>query len=182
MITLAVLETTWGWLGLASTARGLCGLTLPQPTAAQAMTAINNDFPSGAPGTAGGLAGVCEQLWRYFRGERLSLDVPLDLPERPVFWRRVWGIVAMIPYGETRSYGEVAREAGVASAARAVGGAMANNPVPIIIPCHRVVGSDGSLTGFGGGLDMKRRLLDMERAGSPLGEVSPAVQQRPSYR
>ena len=164
MITLSVLETAWGWLGLASGGRGLCGLTLPRDTAAMAMEVIGADFPGGQPGAAPDLAGVDEQLRRYFEGAPLAFAVPLALPERPAFWRRVWGIVGAIPYGETRSYGEVARQAGVAGAARAVGGAMAHNPVPIIIPCHRVVGSDGRLTGFGGGQDMKRRLLEMERS------------------
>lgn len=166
MITISVLETAWGWLGLASSGLGLCGLTLPRATAAMAMTAVAEDFPNGQPGAAPETAGTGEQLRRYFEGERLDFAVPLDLPERPAFWRRVWGIVAAIPYGETRSYGAVARAAGVAGAARAVGGAMAHNPVPIIVPCHRVVGSDGRLTGFGGGLDMKRRLLEMERSAS----------------
>jgi len=76
----------------------------------------------------------------------------------------VWEVARAIPRGETRTYGQIARQVGSPRAARAVGQAMANNPWPVIVPCHRVLGSDGRLTGFGGGLEMKRRMLEMERA------------------
>jgi O-6-methylguanine DNA methyltransferase len=178
MVTIGAIEITWGWLGLAGSERGLCGLTLPKPTEIEAIAAIGEDFPTGSLGEAPGLANVVDQLRRYFQGEPISFDVRLDLPDRPPFWRRVWSIVAEIPYGEVRSYGAVARIAGAPAAARAVGGAMANNPVPIIIPCHRVVGHNGSLTGFGGGLDMKRRLLELESARPSLATPGAALPPR----
>lgn len=102
------------------------------------------------------------QLTEYFDGKRQDFQVPIRL-EGTEFQQRVWEALQTIPYGETRSYGEIARQIGSPKAARAVGGANHNNPVMIIVPCHRVIGANGSLTGFGGGLDMKEFLLDLER-------------------
>jgi methylated-DNA-[protein]-cysteine S-methyltransferase len=101
------------------------------------------------------------QLEAYFSGDRRHFDLPLDLAGTP-FQLRAWHALAEIPYGTTVSYAEQARRLGRPSAVRAVGAANGRNPVPIVLPCHRVVGSDGSLTGFGGGLDVKRALLDHE--------------------
>jgi methylated-DNA-[protein]-cysteine S-methyltransferase len=104
---------------------------------------------------------VSSQLAEYFDGTRTEFDVPLSL-RGPDFERRVWHELCRIPYGQTRSYGEIAAAVGDPSAARAVGTANARNPIAIIVPCHRVIGADGSLTGFGGGLERKRTLLDLE--------------------
>ena len=101
------------------------------------------------------------QLGEYFRGERREFDLALDL-EGTEFQRLVWGELARIPFGETRSYGAVAGEVGRPAASRAVGAATGRNPAPVIVPCHRVVGASGSLTGFAGGLDRKRALLAHE--------------------
>ena len=101
------------------------------------------------------------QLAEYFAGTRQRFDLPLA-PEGSPFHCEVWAMLRRIPYGETITYGELARRLGRSNAARAVGAANGRNPIPIVIPCHRVVGSDGSLTGFGGGLDVKRRLLALE--------------------
>jgi methylated-DNA-[protein]-cysteine S-methyltransferase len=108
------------------------------------------------------MAALIEKLQRYFNGEPIDFDEPLDPSIGTEFQRRVWSITRAIPRGWTRTYGEIAREAGSPRAARAVGQSMARNPWPVIVPCHRVVGSDGSLTGFGGGLKMKRGMLEME--------------------
>ena len=102
-----------------------------------------------------------EQLDEYFRGERDSFDLPLA-PAGTEFQLRVWEQLRRIPYGETMTYGEVAREIGSPSASRAVGHANGSNPIAVIVPCHRVIGSNGTLTGFGGGLERKRKLLDLE--------------------
>jgi methylated-DNA-[protein]-cysteine S-methyltransferase len=102
------------------------------------------------------------QLSEYFGGQRQSFDLPLAL-EGTAFQRRVWDALLGIGYGQTVSYGELADEIGQPTAARAVGLANGRNPVSIIVPCHRVVGADGSLTGYGGGLDNKQRLLELER-------------------
>jgi methylated-DNA-[protein]-cysteine S-methyltransferase len=104
-----------------------------------------------------------EQLDAYFAGERLDFDLTLDLVGT-AFQRRVWEALLTIPYGETRSYGEIARQIGSPGAFRAVGLANGHNPIGIIVPCHRVIGSNGSLTGYGGGLDRKRALLEMEKS------------------
>lgn len=105
------------------------------------------------------------QLEAYFAGERRRFDLPLA-PEGTPFQREVWSALTAIPYGETISYGELARRLGRPAASRAVGAANGQNPIPIVIPCHRVIGADGSLTGFGGGLAIKRRLLDFEAGAS----------------
>jgi methylated-DNA-[protein]-cysteine S-methyltransferase len=108
------------------------------------------------------LADAKEQLAAYFAGELRQFTLTLRLHGTP-FQRGVWEQLARIPFGETRSYGELADALGSPKASRAVGLANGRNPVGIIVPCHRVVGSDGSLTGYGGGLDRKRRLLDFEQ-------------------
>jgi methylated-DNA-[protein]-cysteine S-methyltransferase len=114
-----------------------------------------------------GFADVVRQLDEYFAGERTAFDLPL----RPVgseFELAVWEQLTRIPYGETRSYGDIARALGDPGAAQAVGAANGRNPLSIVVPCHRVIGADGSLVGYGGGLRRKRFLLDLEQRGSRL--------------
>ena len=101
------------------------------------------------------------QLAEYFAGQRQDFDLALS-PVGTPFERSVWAELRRIPFGETRSYGEIAQAIGRPGAARAVGRANGANPIPIVVPCHRVIGSDGSLTGFGGGLEAKSRLLEIE--------------------
>lgn len=103
-----------------------------------------------------------EQLGAYFAGERTDFDIELSMAGTE-FQRRVWQALTTIPYGETRSYGEIAEQVGAPGAARAVGLANGRNPIAIIVPCHRVIGASGSLTGYGGGLDRKRSLLELEK-------------------
>ena len=105
------------------------------------------------------------QLAEYFAGRRKIFDLPLA-PHGTDFQRLVWKALQNIPYGETRSYGEIAAMTGKPGASRAVGMANNRNPIAIIVPCHRVIGSDGSLTGYAGGLDLKRKLLELERENS----------------
>jgi len=106
---------------------------------------------------------VARQLDEYFAGRRREFDVPVRVDGSP-FERRVWREVRAIPYGQTASYGEIARRIGRPGAARAVGLANARNPVCVVVPCHRVVGADGALTGYSGGLERKRALLTLEGA------------------
>ena len=117
----------------------------------------------GRPGDPGDepFASAARQLEDYFAGRLTLFDLPLA-PAGTEFQRRVWAGLQAIPYGQTWSYGQLAREVGKASASRAVGLANGRNPIAVVIPCHRVVGSDGSLTGYGGGLDRKRYLLGLE--------------------
>lgn len=109
------------------------------------------------------LDAIAAQLDEYFAGTRQSFDLPLA-PEGTDFQRTVWHALAAIPYGETISYAQLAARIGRPSAVRAVGAANGRNPIPIVLPCHRVIGADGSLTGFGGGLPTKRFLLALEGA------------------
>jgi methylated-DNA-[protein]-cysteine S-methyltransferase len=116
---------------------------------------------SGWERSASCFADVKAQLREYFAGERLAFDLALVMDGTP-FERRVWAALTEIPYGETCSYGELARRLGQPTAARAVGLANGRNPIAVIVPCHRVIGADGTLTGFGGGLERKRILLELE--------------------
>ncbi len=109
----------------------------------------------------GAFAAVRAQLSEYFAGDRQEFELELAL-EGSEWQRRVWSALREIPYGETRSYGELARGLSSVSASRAVGLANGRNPIAVIVPCHRVIGADGGLTGFGGGLARKRTLLDLE--------------------
>lgn len=103
-----------------------------------------------------------QQLREYFTGVRKEFDLPVHL-KGTEFRQKVWAALQTIPYGETRTYGELAKQIGNPKASRAVGGANHNNPVVIVVPCHRVIGADGSLVGFGCGLDMKEYLLELEK-------------------
>ncbi len=126
-------------------------------------------FEDDGSGPAGAvLARTREQLNEYFARTRTTFDLPLD-PAGSAFERRVWDALRAIPYGSTVSYGELARRLGDPRATRAVGAANGKNAIPIIVPCHRVVGARGELTGFGGGLDRKRWLLEHEGAALALG-------------
>lgn len=110
-----------------------------------------------------------EQLNAYFAGTRTQFDLDLELMGT-AFQRKVWQALLTIPFGETRSYGEIAEQIGSPTAYRAVGLANGHNPVGIIVPCHRVIGANGSLTGYGGGLDRKKLLLDLEKSRSGTDE------------
>ena len=112
------------------------------------------------------------QLLEYFGGARRDFDLPLS-PAGTAFQRQVWGELRRVPYGETVSYGELARRIGRPTASRAVGAANGRNPLAIVVPCHRVIGADGSLTGYGGGLPVKEALLAHER--SVAGEGAPTA-------
>lgn len=118
-------------------------------------------IPAGADGPSSLLAEAARQLAEYFSGVRREFDLPLDL-EGTEFQQRVWKAVSGIPYGHTRTYAQIAGSIGSPKASRAVGAANGANPVAILVPCHRVVASGGRLGGYGGGLDMKRRLLALE--------------------
>ena len=107
------------------------------------------------------LQACARQLQEYFAGQRTEFDLPLG-PRGTEFQRAVWRALEKIPYGKLKSYGDIARAIGKSSAVRAVGAANGKNPLPIVVPCHRVIGSDGSLTGFAGGLAIKRWLLTLE--------------------
>jgi methylated-DNA-[protein]-cysteine S-methyltransferase len=134
-------------------------LTLTERDGALVRLAFGAHGPCDPPSPL--LARAAEQLREYFAGERREFDLPLA-PAGTEFQLACWNALAEIPYGDTRSYGQQADRIGKPDRARAVGAANGANPIAIILPCHRVIGADGSLVGFGGGLETKRRLLDLE--------------------
>ncbi len=124
---------------------------------------FRTELPAGAVLEETPLIAQCrQQLDEYFAGGRKDFDLPL-CPRGTEFQKKVWSALREIPYGETRAYGEIAAAVGNPKAARAVGMANNRNPISVIVPCHRVIGSDGKLVGYGGGLDKKKFLLDLER-------------------
>jgi methylated-DNA-[protein]-cysteine S-methyltransferase len=124
---------------------------------------------------------VITQLEKYFAGQLETFDLPLA-PQGTPFQQKVWSELCIIPYGETISYGELASRIGNPKASRAVGLANGSNPIPIIIPCHRVIGSNGKLTGYGGGLDIKEKLLALEKKQIRLAFADLACGVGPSRR
>jgi methylated-DNA-[protein]-cysteine S-methyltransferase len=161
-VTIGICDTAFGWVGVARSPRGLLALTLPKPDREAALRPLLDRWGDDARRDDVALGDLPDKLRRFFDGQPVSFDEPLDMSGATDFQRRVWETTRRIPRGQTLTYGQIARQVGSPRAARAVGQAMACNPWPVIVPCHRVVGHDGRLTGFGGGLDMKRRMLDME--------------------
>jgi len=164
------LQTVYGPLAVAATPLGVRWVELPRWDGVSDRSNLPGprvEIAQGAsradPAAQRHLECALTQLDEYFAGARQMFDVALD-PVGTPFLRRVWDEVARVPYGQTRSYGEIAQMLGLPAAARAMGRANAVNPVAPFVPCHRIVGSDGSLTGYGPGLPMKARLLRMEDA------------------
>lgn len=167
-----IFESPFGPLTLIAGAHGLRRLYFPRK--ATALDESDHDPRE--------LGAAVEQLDQYFRGERRVFELPLECPGTP-FQQRVWRALREIPYGTTTTYGALAQRLASGSArsappARAVGAAVGATPIPIVIPCHRVLGADGSLTGYGGGLHRKRALLDFEAAGGSHAALDAAWRQR----
>jgi len=162
----AILPSPVGDLLLTAEAEGLTGLLMAPFEVSESWERDEERF-----------AFVGAQLDAYWSGTRQSFDVPVDL-RGSAFQLRVWQALTEIPYGTTISYGELARRAGKGRAARAAGAACGRNPVSIIVPCHRVVGASGVLTGYGGGIDRKRALLELEGRGAPNGAAPRAAATR----
>jgi len=159
--------TLIGSMWIASTERGICHLSLPDVPAEAFFTWLNKTFSgdSFVESVQTNEHAIAE-LHAYLAGQLFSFSVPLDMYGTE-FQRAVWRAVARIPYGETRAYADIAREVGRPNACRAVGAANGANPLPLLVPCHRVLGKDGSLTGYGGGLSLKAWLLNMEQEHCP---------------
>jgi O-6-methylguanine DNA methyltransferase len=162
-MNLAIFETRLGWFGVAFSARGLAGIQLPRATRAQTLAGLQRGYPAATVVDAPP-PDIVRELREYAEGRRREFDLQLDWSAVKPFQRAVLRTADSIKYGETRSYGWIARAIGKPRAARAVGRALASNPLPIILPCHRVLGSDGGLHGYGGGLPLKRKLLELEGA------------------
>ncbi len=162
-MNLAIFETRIGWLGVAFSERGLAGLQLPRATRAQTLANLQRDFPQAILVDAPPIE-IARELREYAEGKRRQFTLPLDWSRVKPFQREVLRVTDSIRFGETRTYAWVAQQIGKPRAARAVGRALATNPIPIILPCHRVLGSDGGLHGYGGGLPLKHKLLELEGA------------------
>ena len=158
----AVLPTSLGWVGVLASQGGIRRLSLPQASPLQAVEQLGPEA-AGAVSDPPRFEELRLRLEQLFAGEPVDFDDALDLEEDSGFFCRAWQACRSIPRGETRSYAWLAAQAGNPRALRAAGQAMARNRVTIIIPCHRVIASDGTLCGYGGGLELKQRLLDMER-------------------
>lgn len=168
-VSFDVADTQIGPLLLAVTERGLCRISFdPEPD--RETETLARTFGVRVLRAPRELDPVRRELDEYFEGRRRDFDLPLDLRGREGFSRDILERLANVPYGEVTTYKSLAVEAGNPRAARAVGTIMNRNPIPIVLPCHRVVGSNGSLVGYGGGLERKRQLLDLE-AGTPKLDI-----------
>lgn len=157
-------QTEWGWIELAASEKGITSIILPPSGRTGGRSrygaAAGDSEPSGSAKSM--LDQAKQQLADYLEGKRRDFSVPVDMTSGTAFQRRVWRAILKIPYGRVRSYQWVAEKIGGKQYARAVGMALGSNPVPILVPCHRIIAHDGSLGGFGCGLPMKRRLLKLE--------------------
>lgn len=158
-----IFQSSWGWIGIAESSKGIHTIVLPKRSKQAVETEL--DTQSHEPvqqGESPRLTAACRQLLDYLAGKRNTFDVPLDLSSGTSFQRQVWRTLQRVPYGKLRSYQWIAARVGGPQYARAVGNAVGANPIPIMIPCHRIVAQDATLGGFSGGLPMKRKLLSLE--------------------
>jgi methylated-DNA-[protein]-cysteine S-methyltransferase len=156
-------DTPLGQLLLATSRRGLCRISFdPEPD--REIETLARGFGARVLRSPRPLESARRELDEYFEGRRHVFDLPVDLEQAPAFQRTVLDELVRVPFGNVETYGGLAARIGRPRAARAVGGALNRNPVPIVVPCHRVVGASGSLTGYGGGLERKRALLGLEGA------------------
>ena len=162
-------HSPWGWMGISETNKGIDGVALPQKSKRAVETSLHERSadPFVSEATAR-LTAAQQQLMEYLEGTRQEFDLPLDLSGGTAFQRRVWRTLLNVPYAKLRSYQWVAARVGGPQYARAVGNAVGANPLPIVVPCHRIVAQDATLGGFSGGLPTKRKLLMLEGTLSQL--------------
>ena len=160
-----VFSSSPGWIGILGSAKGLLSITLPQPSSQQARLLLGDgiNHASCIPNLFEDLG---ERLSNYFEGRKVNFPDKLDLSRATPFQREIWRITRLVPYGEVRSYSWVAEQIAKPKAVRAVGQALARNPLPVIIPCHRILAINGKLGGFSGGIEMKQYLLSLETSGA----------------
>jgi methylated-DNA-[protein]-cysteine S-methyltransferase len=156
-----IFNTKMGWVGILGSDSGLLAATPPQYSAREAERRLGGSLKKAARSEKP-FSETVARLKAYFAGQRVDFPDELDLSSATDFQRQVWRLTRLIPYGETRSYGWIAKRLGKIGAARAVGQALARNRLPVIIPCHRVVGSDRGLGGYSGGVRVKKSLLRLE--------------------
>ncbi len=162
LIHYTAVDSPVGWLYLARNDQGLISLTLGPEAKSKLFDYLNRSYSSAeVKASQPALKDEINQLEEYFAGQRMTFDLDLTLKGTD-FQLQVWQMLETIPYGKTISYGDLAKMMDNPGGMRAVGAANGQNPIPIIVPCHRVIAADGSLGGFTGGLDIKRKLLDLE--------------------
>jgi O-6-methylguanine DNA methyltransferase len=158
-----IFKSPWGWMGISETTKGIDAIVLPKATRQPVLSELQEDSAELLDGEVSSrLREAQAQLIDYLAGMRRSFDLSLDLSRGTSFQQKVWRILRRISYGQLRSYQWVAIRVGGRRYARAVGNAVGANPMPIVIPCHRIVAHDVSLGGFSGGLPTKRKLLTLE--------------------
>ena len=157
----ATFNTGMGWVGILGSTKGLRRITLPQRSTPEARQRLGGRV-NRATWSPGYFEDLIKRLKIYFSGHKTAFPDKLDLTRATAFQGEVWEATRLIPYGETRSYTWIARQIEKPRAVRAVGQALGRNPLPVIIPCHRVVASDGKLGGFSGGIEVKKHLLELE--------------------
>jgi methylated-DNA-[protein]-cysteine S-methyltransferase len=157
-----IFKTKLGWIGILASPAGLLAVTLPQSTRQQALDSLGSQVKQCVKSSEF-FNNLTKRFQDYYSGKITTFPDKLDFSHATVFQRQVWTAARLIPHGETRSYGWVAGQIRKPQAARAVGHALSKNPFLIIVPCHRVIAGDGTLGGFGGGLEMKKTLLELER-------------------
>jgi methylated-DNA-[protein]-cysteine S-methyltransferase len=164
-----IFSTSWGWMGISETKKGIDTIVLPKVSRAAVESVLQSSGDRPIEHRASeGLQAARTQVCEYLSRMRQCFDLPLDLSQGTPFQRLVWRKLQRIPYGKLRSYQWIALRVGGRQYARAVGNAAGVNPVPIVIPCHRIVAHDGALGGFSGGLSVKRKLLTLEGTLSQL--------------
>jgi O-6-methylguanine DNA methyltransferase len=169
MFRYLALDTQLGWIVVAESSKGIALVDFlgPEyPSDQHIVSRIGKEYPDSVPepGADTGLLGAAKQhILAYLNNRRAIPEIPVDTAKGTVFERKIWAAISSIPFGETRSYKQIAEAAGNPGAARAAGGACGRNPVPLIIPCHRVIASGGKLGGFSAGLDIKAALLNLEK-------------------
>jgi len=161
----SVVPGTWGLMGLAASDRGLLHIQTVVPDETGYVDFLQRSFTCVPEKKPKRLKPVADQLRLYLEGKLLKFDYPLDLSHGTAFQKQVWKTLASIPYGETRSYAWLAQAVKRPNACRAVGNANGKNPLPILLPCHRVIQSNGDLGGYSGGLHIKKYLLELEETG-----------------
>ena len=162
-VAYATADSPFGTLLLAKTPRGLVRIGLPNEDTEELLTDLAGRISPRVLEAPTGLDEERRELEDYFAGRRHAFELPIDWQLSHGFLLRARQGIAAIPYGETRTYTDLARSAGNERAVRAAGSACSRNPIPLVVPCHRVLRSDGSLGGYAGGLEMKEKLLDLER-------------------
>lgn len=161
----AVLNTKIGKILVTRTDKGLNNLLFHQPTWGRFFEELKKNERLELVESKSKFSKLGKQLNAYFSGKKVNFNEKLDLSSGTFFEQKVWKKMLKIPYGKTISYGKLAVMAGDSTKARAVGNACGKNPVPIIVPCHRIIKSDGGLGGYGGGIELKKRLLKIEKFG-----------------